>query len=89
MFVSDWSFVLKNLRIYYDDKIIEKVRLSHASNTNLFSLRNLIKLRMLGYYSRKEYQEYKFDLQKQSNIPKMIIFLVSILPRNMLLIFNK
>ncbi len=88
VFIHDWAYVIKNLNTYYSRDILDLVRLSHAKNTNLFSLRNLIKLRMMGYFGFNDFKKYKDTLSVQSKAPINLIKLISLVPRGFLLLFK-
>ncbi len=88
VFIHDWAHVIDSLNSYYARKVLNRVRLSHAKNTNLFSLRNLIKLRMMGYFGSEDYEKYKDTLDIQSKIPIKIIKIISLVPRGFLSLFR-
>ena len=83
IFVKRWHDVVQCLPAYQQDAK-NKCIISHDEKTNLFSLYQLIIMREENYYNFAIFKEYATYYPKVVKIPVVLLFLISIVPKQMI-----
>ena len=77
------------------DKLPEKYRLeskqkfmkNHSKKSKLFTIRNLVKMRLYGEINSKNVIQNKNPLATFTHVPFIIVFLISILPKRIIFLY--
>jgi GT2 family glycosyltransferase len=90
VFVKDWSMLVKSFPIVFSSpSIINEVIYSHALNTDLFSLKKLLKYRSVGAININIILS-NYDLLKVATKSRLFqFFIISALPKSFLLSVRK
>ena len=89
VWLEDWRMALNNLPSSYSRKIKEKVFLEHSIKTGLFNLKSLFSLRSLGILNKNTFRKYNKLLGIHSGKGFIIIWFISLIPKNLLLVLKK
>ena len=84
IFIHDWSAAIRNLSSSYRENIKEKVIIEHSIKSDIFSLRALLKARLLGAYNINVFRQYKTDLIRHSPLPSFILLVLAVSPKLLL-----
>ena len=80
---------LYNLPRCYSKKVKEKVFLEHSTKTGLFNIKSLFSLRSVGILNKNTFKKYNKLLGIHSGKGIIIIWFISLIPMNLLLILKK
>jgi len=89
VWLEDWRMALYNLPRCYSKKVKEKVFLEHSTKTGLFNIKSLFSLRSVGILNKNTFKKYNKLLGIHSGKGIIIIWFISLIPMNLLLILKK
>ncbi len=80
VFIRDLENLFNNLSQPVAIDIRNRVLSDHARYSGIFSLKNLLVLRFVGYFTRKEYLNFGVEIAKYAGHFKILVFFICIVP---------
>jgi len=80
IFITRWHNALFVLPQSYTQSSKIKAQKDHGVNSRLFTLKNFVFFRIMGAYNLSVYNKYKQDFGFATNVPKIALFLIALMP---------
>ena len=87
VFIHDLSRVVYKLPEKYRLESKQKFMKNHSKKSKLFTIRNLVKMRLYGEINSKNVIQNKNPLATFTHVPFIIVFLISILPKRIIFLY--
>jgi len=80
IYITNWMNMINSLPSDYRESAKRACIKAHGIKANLFTLRGLLRLRAGGHFNYVLYKRYSSYFKYVTNVPRFIVFLISILP---------
>jgi len=83
-FITDWEQAISDLPEVYDLSLKQKVIKEHSKKTNIFSAKNLLKIRSKGAFDKDSLKKFRSKLDSHSRLPYFLLLFISSIPPRLL-----